>query len=105
MPNFQRKKKSQSKFIITKFSALIKLTLTRIHPYLDNAENKKELVNVVNKIIKENNLGSTIFMSSENYLKLILSFPCKQCGCHNLSLKRWRVKVWGLYLNITQPPL
>ena len=70
-------------------------------PYLDNAENKKELVNVVNKIIEENNLGSTIFMSSENYLKLILSFPCKQCGCNNLSLKRWRVKAWGLYLNIT----
>ena len=42
---------------------------------LNNSENNDELGNAVNKIIEDNNLGSTIFMSTDNYLKLILTYP------------------------------
>jgi len=42
---------------------------------LNNLENNDEYA--VNKIIEDNNLGSTIFMSTENYLKLILTYPCR----------------------------
>ena len=44
---------------------------------LNNSENNDELGNAVNKIIEDkyNNLGPTIFMSTENYLKLILTYP------------------------------
>jgi hypothetical protein len=57
----------------------------------NHLESKKELENAVNKIIDDNNLGSTIFMSTENYLKLLLTFPCKQS---NVNYKRWEVKAW-----------
>ena len=66
----------------------------------NHLESKKELENTVNKIIDDNNLGTTIFMSTENYLKLLLTFPCKQCGESKVSCKRWEVKAWGLYLNV-----
>ncbi|CAJ0863280.1 11218_t:CDS:2 [Entrophospora sp. SA101] len=66
----------------------------------NHLESKEELENTVNKIIDDNNLGSTIFMSTENYLKLLLTFPCKQCGESKVSCKRWEVKAWGLYLNV-----
>ena len=67
--------------------------------YSDDLENID--LNNVNKLIEENNIGLTIFISTDNHLKLILTFPCKQCGCHDLNLKKWKVKTWDLYLNIT----
>ncbi|CAJ0886626.1 5429_t:CDS:2, partial [Entrophospora sp. SA101] len=64
-------------------------------------ENEEELNAAVNKIIDENALGPTIFISTNNYLKLILLFPCKNCGCHKINEKKWLVKSYGLYLNVT----
>src|SRR5437588_7821425 len=51
--------------------------------------------------INEATLGSTIFISTNNYLKLVFSFPCKNCGDHKIINKKWQVRSYGLYLSIT----
>ncbi|CAB4428237.1 unnamed protein product [Rhizophagus irregularis] len=73
-----------------------------------NLDNKTDLINQksekikksVNDILDEKKLGSTILISTEQYLSLILSHPCNHCYNTDLQNKSYHVSYVGFNITI-----
>ncbi|CAB5211335.1 unnamed protein product [Rhizophagus irregularis] len=89
----------------------IKRLKTKIAQFQDkrsNLNNKTEILNQkserikksVNDILDEKKLGSTILISIEQYLSLILSHPCNHCNNTDLQNKSYHVSYVGFNITI-----
>ena len=76
----------------------------------ENKENKEDDINFgdqeetlmirINNIIEELKLGSTILVSTEQFLSLILQQPCNYCGEMRLHYKKSKVSMVGFAIKI-----
>ena len=67
----------------------------------DDSNNEDGLLAVtIQDIIKEAKLGSTILISTEQYLSLILQQPCDSCGETRIINKKWNISTAGLSIKI-----
>ena len=68
----------------------------------NNPENQDELLTTcINKIIEESKLGSTVLISTENFLSLVLQQYCDYCGEARLLYKKLKVLTAGCSIKIS----
>ncbi|EXX53255.1 Sgs1p [Rhizophagus irregularis DAOM 197198w] len=86
----------------------LKIKIAQFQDEKSNLNNKTEILNQkserikksVNDILDEKKLGSTILISTEQYLSLILSHPCNHCNNTDLQNKSYHVSYVGFNITI-----
>ncbi|RIB20126.1 hypothetical protein C2G38_2180084 [Gigaspora rosea] len=56
---------------------------------------------IINKLIKRGKLGSTIMISTEVYLNLLINQPCSKCKKIGISTYSYKIRTTGLSVKIT----
>ncbi|CAB4410951.1 unnamed protein product [Rhizophagus irregularis] len=101
----------KDKSVLYNANCNIKQLKTKIAQFQDersNLNNKTEILNQkserikksVNDILNEKKLGSTILISTKQYLSLILSHPCNHCNNTDLQNKSYHVSYVGFNITI-----
>ncbi|CAG8660723.1 18191_t:CDS:10 [Rhizophagus irregularis] len=67
---------------------------------IDLNEKSERIKKAVNKILDEKKLGSTILVSTEQYLSLVLSHPCSHCCNTDFQKKSYHVSCAGFNVAI-----
>ncbi|RHZ59174.1 hypothetical protein Glove_365g52 [Diversispora epigaea] len=67
----------------------------------DDDENGETLISCINNIIKDSKLGSTILISTEQFLSLILQQSCNYCGEACFPYKKSKVSTMGFSVRIS----
>jgi hypothetical protein len=63
-------------------------------------QKSEEIKTAVNNILDEKQLGSVIFISTEQYLSLVLSYPCSHCCNINIQNKTYHTSCIGFKVTI-----
>ena len=66
----------------------------------ENEDQEESLITHVNNIIEESKLGSTILVSTKQFLSLVLQQSCNYCGETRLLYKKIKVTTVGFLIKI-----
>ncbi|CAG8641438.1 2636_t:CDS:10, partial [Gigaspora rosea] len=66
---------------------------------LDNSNSTSQ--EIINKLIKRGKLGSTIMISTEVYLSLLINQQCSKCKKIGISMYSYKIRTTGLSVKIT----
>ena len=66
----------------------------------EDNDDDESLALTIQDSIKEEKLGSTLLISTEQYLSLVLQQPCDSCGETKIINKKWNISTAGLSIKI-----